>query len=1119
MDRVAPDAAMVETLRARMQTTAGKLCAAVRSAPATELARVPGPMILITDCESLIMHRISQVDARVFAELYTDYAVAAGDAFAYGAMPTMPSAPTIHECSRGDPGTFCLQFGPFDFFEPEKACSRIIMHDLSMLVGKIVSDFSSGVCRHDIYLGFSSPPSGPGKVSIYAWVPTFTRSRNEMSQIRAMLADTVAARQHATPPPPPLFRDSNGAPLLQANRGMPAAPLTDTIVSATLRKSGRSAGSNGIVPLLWCADPGTCGFGTKETSYPICPYVGFLTYTAVEGADGLVKELTFNTTLEGCLDPRSSAFYGQVFEGKVQICHEDTNAWSYQDQINDPLAHNLGCRTFGHAEKSTYDTLPLVLSAAFVAREGDSAPSGDLGSTLFSSCNAGTPDKYNVHNLLRLLSSARLDTSTPRGLGLCSEILEALIGYYHLGADGEAPMPRDRAMPAAMGLLENAAKMVRATLFDREALAKHHSQNYEGRPGRSRRVIAHYAQVDCASIYAELFGTRIWEKFMNITSQKDQVCIAEALAVFLAADHYIIPSPVKTQVQLFVYRNPVYVAVSDPKNYISSLLSTDGACGRLFNLILKVHSRLTTLVGAKAPPPAAGAMSGAEVEGVEKGANVGSKGALMQALNALSTIMQLLKTPPYKNSLVTEILTKLHQEQESFLGVVDRTMGDDPYLTGVGNGTLEVIRCGTRRHIFHRQSTPDDMVTAKLRTIYDPSAKGTKRWEYVERYFRRFIANPRIRTWYICQLAEMFVGRSNKVATFLVGSPNCGKTIHLNHIIDFLGTAVESIPANVFSDPKAGTDAPQASLTRAANARIATCEETSEIIRNAMFKIVAGGGAKTALRGLYSSGASQEFQAKLIIAMNKHPIFELFEDAIFARMGIVEPSPKYVDAGHPSLPTTEEEREAKGIYAKDPAGSALFKGAYDAFLIYLMMHFDTWTDDGGSPALLSAFPKEMEDARNKVRRQCPFADFNARYLVAASPEESVPVINVIKRFREYHMKGGARYTDTAIINGIKTLISCPPHQDGTWHGWRLKASDEIDGELMDEPADFADAPYPDMDQVGAYPGGTDAYYHVPPTDRDAPYGETDDDEEGIADVGDWSGNNQDEDYSAQWHCV
>ena len=1005
-----------------LNVLAGEINRILRSSTSSGNPAARGNGLMFIDARAAIK-RLTQPFAKEFVNAYRQYAIACGNALVGGTLPTQPWAPHIFECAREYPGPFCFQIGPIEFANPVQACTPAIMSKIAHATTEIMSIHCHSPVQHDVYLGVSAPPSGPGKVSIFVWAPTFIRARAETVSIRTSIAEKLAVPMGMREPQ--LFSTEDGEPLKLSN----GIPISDNHAFANLKvKLGRVAGTNGIIPLLWCADPAQIANPDRDASFPIMPYVGYGRLVVKDEEGELVKRTDYSMTLDDCLGPQGSWFLRESTEHIPRVEHADTCGLMHQSESSNELVNMIGCRAQGGGDCSTYDTLPLVISAGYANRDSVNIPTGELPENIFWSCGSMIKDKYNVQELLNLINRERFNTTTALGRSICSEILEALISQHMTEVS-----TLELAKALATREISNAAAAKGASgIFNPEALASHHRQNYDAtRPKRSRRALSFYAQLDNPMAFSQLLASRIWSKLLEVGKADQQVTLAEALATYLMLDHYIVSSPDKNKTRLFFFKNPGYVEINDPPGYISSLLSPDIACGKLYTLLLKFRDRLNTL----------------QTETRQQDSNnCLTTNFITERNTAIGQVIQQLHTLPYKNSLVREILTKIHQEQTMFLHIKDRQMDDDPYLTGVTNGTLEVIRDGRQRHIFWRPASPEDMITNSLNANYDQGLYKGRKWNLVEQYFVRLIKNERIRHWYLCQLAELFVGLNNKIATFLVGPPDCGKSMHFSFITGFLGESLgESIPSNILSDPGAGTDKAQPALARAAKGRAMFGEETSEIIRNGMFKLVAGGSARTALRGMYVSGSSQTIRAKAFIAMNQYPRFENYEAAIFVRLVVIEPDARYLDQGNVNLPSDPDEQEARRIFPKDMSYVASIRESNDAFLLYLMSMFDTWVNDKGERAELTAFPAAMEDARDRVRAQCVYADFVGRHIIKGGKDSVIHVKDVIARFRKHAANKGKGVSDSIIVSSISNVLGNYPLSDQSWPSWTFRDLEEAIG--------------------------------------------------------------------------
>jgi hypothetical protein len=1063
-----------EGLAGKLAAAATSLHAKVKAGASSECGTTNGPHLLFADGFGTVVHSVRGTQIYTVVEAYLEYARIAAEALVRGVLPETPSAPTFSGCTRSHPGIFCFQLGPFDLEEPHLIASHSIMDALTEIITNACRSFCSGTYSHDIYFGISTPPRGPGPAAIFAWVPTLQKNRGDCSKIRTGIAEIFGAR--AKSGKRALYTDDEGNPILKRN----GTPVTDKEQETLLRRSGWCAGSNGIIPLLWCASPNV---DRKLETFPICPFVGYGKFWAEDDEEGVITQYqTYFNSLEACADPRGNEIIVPALGGMPRIEHDETGGPRAQHSHRDPLVRAIGCRAPGDPSMTTYDTLPLILLASYAGEDG-AASLGELQDRFFDTCRSDTRDRFDVPALLGLMSKERFVTSDPRGLAIASAILDGLIQHNMMAEDCRI----DSATSAAMNTMAAAAASRCAEDFDRDALACHHSHNYADRPHRSRRIISYYAQADTPQNFSHLFATRLWWLFINVNDAKHLVNLAEAFAAYLSHTHYIEMDKVRLNSKIYFFNGYSYKYVGAANTYLTGLLSqgSDQRPGKLRNLLNKFVARLNSLNSETQPP-----------------ADSNGKGELPQGyLTSISgvynKIVSDLGVPSYKDRLIGEILTKLDQEQTHFLGIRNRCIDDDPYVTGVKNGILEVVRIGRKRHVVFRPATQEDMAPPGINASYDPDVRGSRKWDFIEQYFHRFIENDRLREWYICFLAEAFVGKSNKVALFIQGATDSGKSVHIGHLHKFFRKPyIESIGGNTLNDPNITKDTPQPALVRAIQARLTSVEETSATIMNAGFKMLVGGEeSRSSMRGMFVGGESGTIRTTFIFAVNSLPMFELLEPAIFTRSAMIRPSCRFVPKDSPLLPADPEEQERLRIFPRDDGlSSALFMNAYDAFLLLLTESFDTWTDDAGNPAGIGSFPREMNPLRDEVRRQDPYADFIGRNIIAAPGDSRMPVRELVMRFQKAYNKHGATYSAKAIVAGIGQILSSAAINGEYWQGWALIPQDRVDqegeyqGHSLEDQPDQDQSAYPYVGVPAAYcdyreesePGGEDSAYLMDP---------------------------------------
>lgn len=963
-----------------------------------------GSIKIVTLGDSCV-HTIPIGASHDFGAAYMKYIIAAGNLFALGSENLSAHTLGLFEMRKNTSLPLCYQIGPFDFVNVEQVCNTQVFDKICRITTNALRNYLHDPMEQHVYLGVCGPMKGSGKVSIFVWVPRFVRSPKEISGVRDEIQVKILEL------PSPLFGDAR---LMDGTR-----PPADKLI----RKSVVSAGSSGIVPMMWCSDP------SRQNTNDNTPIIPVASYGLLEAAGAKVEQMNyvFSNTLSYCMSALESDFLGEYSKTLRIDKHVETLDTSESEL---PLQRAAGCRCSGELP-TLYDSLPFVVACGFSMAKA-ATRNVELISLMFQNCRTRGNEQLNAETLLSCLSRDRFDTSTPQSLSCCSDIFDALIASY--GTDVEKPNL------LAKNKIRDAANRQQCTNFDIGRLIDHHARNREHRPSRTIRLLSHYAFQDSPDNFAQILSGCIWNRFAKASSEKCDIPIAEGLAVYLSLTHHIVPSQNKNAIAMYSFNGVKYVTIDQPKEYLSALLSPTEPTGTLYTLIARFRARINALVGET-------------TLSANENADQAQLSILEKIGETYSTVLEKLSQRTYKNGLVGEILGKMVEEQVSRMRITSRAMDDDQNLTGVKNGVLEVVATSEGRKIFFRGATPDDMISRHINASYNPSVR-TADQEFIRRYFSRFIADPETRRWYSCQLAEMFVGVNNKIATFIVGPPDCGKSAHLLDITNFLGPGLaESIPSNVFADAKAGTDTPQPALARAATARMMTVEETSEVIQNNMFKIVVGGTARTTLRTLYKEGSSTSIQGNAFFAMNQNPRFSLYENAIFTRLAIIRPSPRYLDASNPRLQCSEEERERNRTFLKDPNASAVFRQYHDALLLYLMEHFDAWTDEHGRKVSLSQRPPQIMDLIGSVRKQCVYAEFVHENIVASSLGAILEVNEAYERFKTV-LAGNSNIPNVAAFKrAISAIIGINPTQiskySEAWTGHELRREDEPENCLLE----------------------------------------------------------------------
>lgn len=965
----------------------------------------------------LVFNRVIRFQGNTPAEFlkaYMTYVLTAGDALAAGATIQPGSVPPIFEHHRSSAAPFCIRAGPFYPDDHALLYNFMALKRLTLEVLEVVCQSTMDKESRDAYVGICADPEGAGSVTLFIWIPTLLCKRQDYERLRNLLSRHITGRQPRGAPP--VFEDFSNP-----GKAAPAAgggTITDSVLAASIEQGVCVSGGMHI-PLLWCADPQR----PAGESYPIIPAAYYGRYTPpappAQGEEALAVleegqgKIEFYQSLEGCLSPLSNAYFKEHLIGlKFTDLHEaESRDYHLCNEL--PLVREIASRPQGYASFTSYDCLPLVVALGFCIEPEPIAP-GELPQNIFGDLMPDSPDYFNPEQLIRLFSADRFDLTTDKTRttgAVLVKILEALVSVRPSSEDSE------RAVGLAIAQLEEAARSVGAKGFCSRTLA----ESYISRTGppRSMRLLAHYARADNPRHFASLFSSRLWQKLYSVTDDKSTVPVAEALASYLMLDHFFVDDRGQSGQKIYRYEGPHYVDVGNPDSYIGSLLSSTDSCGKLYNLLGAYHRRLNALEASNAS---------------ENGAPKLTLAGVKDRIGAISSIIKGLKQFPKLTSMVRAIISKIPQEM-TFLRLNDRSLKDDPYIKGWKNGVTEVIMSEHRRRIVFRQGTPDDLLLYRGPASYRPSVRESAHWKTITRVFRNKFKDTETRRWILCQLAECFVTYNNKIFTYLIGPPDCGKSLFLDlFIIKFWGQDATTLPSNVMSDPRGGTDGPQDSLATAATCTAAVIEEMSQVIRNNIYKTTAGGEAQVNYRKLFKGAVPSRFGAKIFVGMNQAPHFEIHEKAIYTRSAFIYVSDRYPE--NPSeIPDTEEERDRRRIFPRDSSMQRKIRDAYDAYLLLLMDHFDKWDDKKGKPLSLSAFPPGMRENSKAVRARCPYATFANDRISSTENTLFFTTPQLIKAFRETNPSMSA-VRDQAIQDAIASVLTSYP-VNGNWYGFSI----------------------------------------------------------------------------------
>jgi hypothetical protein len=935
-----------------------------------------------------------------YAGAYLNLATAMGDALATGNWEALRAAPMAAEDYAG------RQAPPFALrLESPKAGDRAHLTGLAEGLAKVLQA-ALQLDKVQVYAGFAPrDPEGGAGGTAYAWAPECMVGPG----IRPLLQKSLRAWAEREAP-----EELLGA----AKKEFLAEALAGAVEDL----------GTGAVP--WCRDP-----GSANQEYPVIPCD---LVAVAQGGAVSIKNLASSHALGG------SAWLGEV---NVVV----SGGWSCGRGDPPLLAKAMGYRAPGR-KRSQYDVFGLVVAAGY-GRQDPPPPPPDAeaqGGGLFDNARPLPTGALRAGALLDLLAPRRFNAGTDTGISGACEILQAL------AQDLEETEPSCESYRERGLELMGAAAAVQGVAFDAPRVGAFHAQNYgdKARRYRNGRVLHYLARADSYEEYGALLGSRIWKTLERMCGSKDDVPLAEACCTYMAATfHWSAPGDDPREEgratgTLSRFDGRYYRRISGAAAYVAQMFSEEETGGAL-NKMLR--------------------------DALQRCARDGARSAGMAG--TLEDVLRKLRESRYRRAVAAVIIETLpHVQKELYGNGPECLMNEDPGLTGVRNGVLEVFSIpdayrpqydGHRRKIIYREATPADYFSVRMNAAYRPELGESADMKVVRDYFAQYFPAPRTRTWVLCQLAmTLFLDTNNKVITFFVGPSDCGKTTFLYHALRLIfKDAVEQLPSNCLSDPKIGQDVPQAPLYRAARGRAAYAEEMTARIRNTAAKVLAGGPDSTlVVRTLNKGGGTRPFGANIFICANQNPRVDLVEPAILNRFAIIPFKVRFVAPNAPALPATAAGRRAKKVYPIDSSVGDRFAQCLDAYLLYLIKHFDAWTvptPDGGTKcADLTSFPAEIKMAGEAMVNESPITRFFYRHVTQASIDSVISFGRAWSLYRksvhetekliskhEFEMGMG-----DLVSSGLKTIATIKPSTDSTYsqRGWRGWAMVTDSGEAQDE---------------------------------------------------------------------
>ena len=242
-------------------------------------------------------------------------------------------------------------------------------------------------------------------------------------------------------------------------------------------------------------------------------------------------------------------------------------------------------------------------------------------------------------------------------------------------------------------------------------------------------------------------------------------------------------------------------------------------------------------------------------------------------------------------------------ESEPEIALPPTALDADPYLIGVGNGTLD-LRTGELR-----DAAPDDLISLGTEVPFDPDA-ACPRWErFLLEVFgdQELIGLMRRHAGY-CLTGDVL----EHVLFVFHGTGRNGKSTYVETAKRLLGDLATTAAFETFVRTRGG-HGPRNDLARLHGARLVTASESGAGRRldEATVKEITGGDT-VAARFLYSEHFEFRPQFKLVLVTNNRPRVDGGDDAMWARMRLIPFTECFLGREDPELERTLE-AELPGI--------------------------------------------------------------------------------------------------------------------------------------------------------------------------------------------------------------
>lgn len=320
-------------------------------------------------------------------------------------------------------------------------------------------------------------------------------------------------------------------------------------------------------------------------------------------------------------------------------------------------------------------------------------------------------------------------------------------------------------------------------------------------------------------------------------------------------------------------------------------------------------------------------------------------------IDRCKTIIRGLKTPAFKNNLMTEC------SEVMSVGNFEDECDEDYMLFGNKNGVFDL------EHDTFREAFPEDLITLQGVEYRDYGKEGG--WEHpdvkeVMLFFRKVLHNEKLIHFVLKHESTCLVGGNlDKKCVINIGeTAHNGKTTRQKLMKNTFGSYCGKLPLGsiVGRTPDAGAADPAQARTK--GQRVVFIDEANQNQNfNFSFVKIATGNDEIYARKLYSNGVQFTPQYTLIMLLNQAPGAKTSDQAIWERLVLVPHDSRFLM----DCNDTDEEQWAKRVFKADPFIDKRLKELAPAHFWILKEYWKIYKKEG------LGMPDEVADKSRKYK--------------------------------------------------------------------------------------------------------------------------------------------------------